>query len=140
VRVHHHLEETIMTAPVYGNVAWFEIATDDPDGAQRFYGEVFGWQAAADEHSSEAGMDYRLITTPGGSTPVGGILGTDGAAPAHAVFSIAVRDVAEVCASVERLGGEIVVQHAASDNGPANAYLRDPAGNLFGVFSPPAAA
>ncbi|MFD8079647.1 VOC family protein [Streptomyces sp. NPDC059718] len=129
-----------MTAPAYGTVAWFEIATDDPDGAQRFYGEVFGWRVAADEHSDEAGMDYRLITTPGGSAPVGGILGTGGTAPAHAVFSIAVRDVAGVCVAVEQLGGTVVVQHAASDNGPANAYLRDPAGNLFGVFSPPSSS
>lgn len=129
-----------MTAPVYGTVAWFEIATDDPDGAQHFYSEVFGWRVATDEHSSEAGMDYRLITTPGGGAPMGGILGTGGTAPAHAVFSIAVRDVAEVCAAVERVGGTVVVRHAASDSGPAHAYLRDPAGNLFGVFCPPAGA
>ncbi|WP_326644206.1 hypothetical protein OG884_09560 [Streptosporangium sp. NBC_01755] len=56
------------------------------------------------------------------------------------MFSIAVRDVAAVCAAVERLGGTVVLQQAASGDGPANAYLRDPAGNLFGVFSPPTLA
>ncbi|MEV4751828.1 VOC family protein [Streptosporangium sp. NPDC049248] len=129
-----------MTTPAYGSVAWFEIATDDPDRARRFYGELFGWQITGDEQADEAGMDYRLITTGHGGAPVGGILGVGSTNSGHAVFSIAVRDVAAVCASVERLGGTVVLQHAASGDGPANAYLRDPAGNLFGVFSPPTLA
>ncbi|WP_433372169.1 VOC family protein [Streptosporangium sp. CA-115845] len=123
-----------MTVPAHNSVAWFEIATDDPDGAERFYGEVFGWRA-----TREAGeMDYRLITTPAGGAPAGGILGTDGRMPGHAVFSVAVPDVAAVCAATERLGGIVVARHDAAEGGPANAYLRDPAGNLFGVFAPPA--
>ncbi|GIH27144.1 glyoxalase [Acrocarpospora phusangensis] len=117
-----------MTA--YNTVAWFEIATDDPDAAERFYGETFGWKFNAD-----TGMDYRLITTDGGA-PSGGILGTGGTMPKHAVFSVAVEDVAAVCKTVEQLGGRVVVQYAASESAPANAYLLDPAGNLFGVFTP----
>ncbi|MBA9001984.1 VOC family protein [Thermomonospora cellulosilytica] len=139
-QAHAFFLEMTMSMPPYGSVAWFEIATDDPDAAQRFYGEVFGWQVAADPQAGEAGTDYRLITTAGGDAPAGGILGTGGTMPGHAVFSVAVRDVQEVCASVERLGGTVVARHEASEGGPANAYLRDPSGNLFGVFSPPAEA
>ncbi|GAA1008316.1 glyoxalase [Acrocarpospora pleiomorpha] len=127
-------QELIMTVPAYGSLAWFEIATDDPDTAERFYGELFGWQITSDD----AGMDYRLITTTDGGAPTGGIMATEGRK--HAVFSIAVQDVAAACTTVEKLGGTVVEQHAASESGPANAYLLDPAGNLFGVFAPPSSS
>ena len=26
-----------------GAVTWFEIGTPDPEGARRFYGDLFGW-------------------------------------------------------------------------------------------------
>lgn len=126
-----------MTAPEYGSIAWFEIAASDPDAAQQFYGELFGWQIAPDKQAADAGLDYRMITAEGGDAPAGGILGVGPATPGHAVFSIAVRDVAAVCAATRRLGGTVVGEHAAADGGPANAYLRDPSGNLFGIFSPP---
>lgn len=122
---------------MWGTVAWFEIATADPDAAQTFYGEVFGWRAVKDEKGAAAGMDYRLITAAGATAPAGGIMATNGAMPGHAVFTVAVRDVAETCATVERLGGTVVARHEASESGPANAYVRDPAGNLFGLFTPP---
>ncbi|MFI6816059.1 VOC family protein [Nonomuraea sp. NPDC050328] len=126
-----------MTITMYGTVAWFEIAADNLDDAQHFYEQMFGWQISKDEHGVAAGPEYRLITTPGGEAPAGGLRGTTTATPGHAVFSIAVQDVAQTCAEAERLGGNLTVVHQASDTGPANAYLRDPAGNLFGVFSPP---
>jgi hypothetical protein len=117
-------------------VGWFEVATDDPDGAQRFYGELFGWTFNPDPDAAKVGMDYRLVTYPGEERPVGGVFGTKGGFPNHAVFSIVVADVAEACASAEKLGGEVVQTVTEPEAGPAFAYLRDPAGNLFGIFSP----
>jgi hypothetical protein len=118
-------------------VAWFEVATGDAEGAQEFYGELFGWRFAADPDAASAGMDYRLISYPGGERPVGGIFGTGGAQPDHAVFSVAVADVAETCARAEKLGGTVVHSETKPEVGPAFAYLRDRAGNLIGIFTPP---
>ena len=28
-----------------GTPSWVDLSTPDPDGAQRFYGELFGWEA-----------------------------------------------------------------------------------------------
>lgn len=127
-----------MSSPAAGSVGWIEVATPDPDAAERFYGELFGWRIAADEAAADAGIDYRIAVTASGQGPIGGVTAVPDAGASHAVFSIVVPDVAAACASAERLGGTVVEQHAASGTGPANAYLRDPAGNLFGVFTPPA--
>lgn len=121
----------------HNTVAWFEVATDDPDSAQHFYGELLGWTFATDPDAARAGMDYRLITYSEGDRPVGGIFATGGAFPNHAVFSIAVVDVAEACAKAEKLGATIVRTVTEPEAGPPFAYLRDPSGNLFGIFSPP---
>jgi predicted enzyme related to lactoylglutathione lyase len=129
-----------MTTPAPGTLAWFEIATSDPDGAQKFYGSLFDWTFAADAPAAAGGMDYRNITASGSDGPMGGVFGTDANTPGHAVFYILVADVAATCADAEQLGGSVVGKHLDPGPGaPAFAYLRDPSGNQFGVFSPPAA-
>ena len=48
-------------------------------------------------------------------------------------------EVATSDPDAEQLGGTVVGKHLDPGPGaPAFAYLRDPAGNQFGVFSPPA--
>jgi hypothetical protein len=91
----------------HNTVAWFEVATGDADAAQEFYGELFGWAFAADPDAASAGMDYRLITYPGGGQPVGGSFATGGSLPDHAVFSVAVADITETCSQAEKLGGTV---------------------------------
>jgi len=125
--------------PAPGTVAWFEIATDDPGAAEKFYGGLFDWTFATDEASEAGGLDYRLVTAPGGGAPSGGIFGTGGQLPGHAVFSVLVADVAATCAAAEELGGTVESKHLDVGPGvPSFAYLRDPAGNRISVFSPPA--
>lgn len=130
-----------MTAPVPapGSLAWFEVATADPDAAEQFYGKLFDWAFAPDPVSAGLGMDYRITTGPTADTPMGGITKTEEGMPDHAVFYILVTDVAATCATAVELGGSVVAKDESPPAGPAFAYLRDPAGSLFGVFTPPAA-
>jgi predicted enzyme related to lactoylglutathione lyase len=122
-----------MTTPAPGSLAWFEVATSDPDGAAKFYGSLFDWTFDADGPAASAGMDYRNITASGADGPMGGIFGTGGQLPDHAVFYIVVADAGQ-------LGGSVVSKHLDPGPGaPTFAYLRDPSGNQFGVFTPPAA-
>jgi uncharacterized protein len=118
-------------------VTWFEVATGDADGAQEFYGELFGWAFAPDPNAASMGMDYRVISYPGEDRPAGGIFGTGGSMPEHAVFSVAVPDVGETCTRAEKLGGTVVSAVTEPAAGPAFAYLKDRSGNLFGIFTPP---
>ena len=119
-------------------LAWFEVATDDPDTATSFYADLFGWTFSPFADPETTGIDYRVATLPGSDNPFGGVLATGGAMPGHAVFYIAVPDVDDACEAAERLGGKVVSKEAAPVAGPPFAYLRDPVGSLFGVFTPPA--
>jgi len=118
-------------------LAWFEVATDDPDTAASFYADLFGWTFSPIADPATTGMDYRVAALPGGA-PFGGVAATGGAMPGHGIFYIAVTDVAATCTAVERLGGKVVSKEVAPPVGPPFAYLRDPVGSLFGVFTPPA--
>ena len=120
------------------SLAWFEVATDDPDTATSFYADLFGWTFAPFADPATTGADYRVATLPGDGAPFGGVVATGGAMPAHAVFYIAVSDVAATCAVSEQLGGNVVHVELAPPAGPPFAYLRDPVGSLFGVFTPQA--
>jgi uncharacterized protein len=112
-------------------VNWFEVATDDPEGAQKFYGGLFGWTFAPGD---EGPIDYRMIGRPGGQEPVGGLYNTKGELPAHAIFHVQVADVEAACARSEELGGKVVTKVIGEGPGTDFAYLRDTSGSLFGVY------
>lgn len=117
-------------------IGWFEIGTDDPAAAERFYGELFGWTFADDPDSN---MPYRIVTTPADGSIQGGVSDTDGALPSYSIFYVLVPDVAQACRRAEAGGGKVLVPAASNDVGLTFAHLADPAGNHFGVFTPPAA-
>ena len=111
---------------VTNNVDWFQIGTDQPAAAERFYGDVFGWTFAGDD-------SYRLVTTPGAAGPGGGLV----AIPAgHAIFYIHVADVAEACRAAEAAGGKVLVAPQDGGSGLIFAHLLDPGGNHIGVYAP----
>jgi predicted enzyme related to lactoylglutathione lyase len=123
-----------MSEPAYNTVDWFEIGTDDPEAAQRFYGELFGWSSHKDE--SDTTMDYRLITAAKADRPSGGILNTGGKFPNYAIFYVLVKDVAATVAKAERLGAKALVPPTTAPDGLVFAQLHDPAGNQIGIFRP----
>ena len=118
-----------------GAVGWVQIGTDDPKAAKRFYGELFDWTFIADPN---AGGRYDLITFPGFDAPRGGLMDTEGESPNHAIFMIVVADVRASVAAAEKLGGKVAVPPTTTPTGLVFAELLDPAGNHFGVFTPPA--
>jgi uncharacterized protein len=124
--------------PGINGIAWFEIGTDDPAGAERFYGEVFGWTVAHDDTKS-TDPAYQILTTGGGKGLPGGLFATKGAMPNYAVFTVLVEDVAATCRQVEAAGGQVQRAPAVNPVGVTFAHLLDPAGNHFAVFTPPSA-
>lgn len=116
-------------------IGWFEIGTDDTAAAERFYGRVFGWTFADDPDSN---VPYRIVSTPAFGSIHGGVFGTGGTVPSYAIFYVQVGDVASACRRAEAAGGKVLVPAASNDAGLTFAHLADPAGNHFGVFTPPA--
>jgi uncharacterized protein len=119
----------------FNGIAWFEIGTDDPAGAEKFYGDVFGWTVGRDEGD---GPGYQVFTAGDGrGLHQGGLLDTGGAMPPYAVFAVHVEDVAETCRRVEAAGGSVHRAPQVSPAGITSAHLLDPKGNQFEVFSTP---
>ena len=120
-----------------GSVGWFEIASADPDRAEAFYSSLFGWSVTP--AGAVAGLDYRRVGTGQGHPVGGGILGTDGKFPSYAIFAVVVADVAAAVEKATALGGSLVNGPITLDSGLVCAYLSDPDGSLFSVFTPPGA-
>jgi uncharacterized protein len=116
-------------------VTFFEIATDDPAGARSFYGDLFGW-------SFENLGPFTMISTGPDDPVMGGIADTTGELPTatprrYTTFYVQVTDVAGSCRQAEELGAKVVVDATPIPTGLVYALVTDPAGNLFGLFSPP---
>jgi uncharacterized protein len=108
-------------------VDWFEVLGSDAGGSQRFYAEIFGWQAEA------AGPGYGMIDTGTAKGIRGGIGG--GQPGIWATVYARVPDVEAVLAKAETLGGSRELGPVAVDDHMQTGALRDPAGNIFGVYS-----
>jgi hypothetical protein len=118
-----------MSTPATNTVTWFEIGAPDVGAAKAFYGPLFGWSFAPDGA-------YTLITAAGAAGPGGGIFDTGGNIPPYAVFVVQVADVAATAAQAEELNGKVVVAPMTLDDGMVVAYLTDPNGSMFALFSP----
>ena len=118
-----------MSTPAPNTVGWFEVGTPDVQAAKDFYGPLFGCTFAPDG-------DYTLITAPGADGPSGGIFNTGGNIPPYAVFVVRVTDVAATAARTEELGGKVVAAPMTLPDGMVIAYLTDPNGSMFALFSP----
>jgi predicted enzyme related to lactoylglutathione lyase len=125
--------------PVVNSIAWFEVGTDDPATAERFYGDVFGWKVAHDDAVSPDPA-YQFFSTGDGEGLRGGLFATKGEMPNYAVFAVLVDDVDVACQKAIAAGGQIQRGPEVNPAGVKFAHLLDPAGNQFSVFTPPARA
>jgi len=118
-------------------IGWFEIGTDEPDRAERFYGDLFGWSFTVED---DGGLPYRAVDTKVAGSIGGGVFPTGGKAPNYAIFYVVVDDVAETCRRAEASGGKVIVPPQTTSNGLTFANLLDPSGSHFGVYTPSAAS
>jgi uncharacterized protein len=118
----------------FNGIAWFEIGTDDSAGAEKFYGDVFGWTVSRDDGDLPG---FQMFTAGDGPGLHAGGLFDIGAQPGYAVFGVRVEDVAETCRRVELAGGRVKEAPRVTPAGITFAHLLDPKGNRFEVFSPP---
>jgi uncharacterized protein len=108
-------------------VDWFEVLGADSDRSSRFYAEIFGWQAG------QAGPGYRMVDT-GSARGIPGGIGTAQQAQWATVYA-RVPDVEAALARAVELGGEREYGPVAVDDHMQTGAVRDPAGNIFGVYS-----
>ena len=113
-------------------VAFFEISSPDHERAQKFYGELFGWQVAADP----AMGGYGLVDTAAGDGAIGGGIGPveDGAADGVRIY-VRVDDLEASLQRAEQLGGTRLVPPTELPAGYGwFALFADPDGNTVGLW------
>jgi len=108
-------------------VDWFEVLGRDAERTRGFYAELFGWKA------NDAGFPgYQMVDTGAGRGIQGG-LGLGEQAQWATVYA-SVPDVEATLARAEELGGSRVYGPTPVDDHMETGALRDPAGNVFGVY------
>ncbi|MDR7279731.1 VOC family protein [Catenuloplanes atrovinosus] len=111
----------VFNAP--GALTWNELSTPDAEGAQRFYGDVFGWTANPG--------DYRTWQSAG--RQIGGLVPIDAPAPARWMVYFGVADCDASTERAIRLGATVAVQPTDIPWGRF-ATLNDPQGAFFSIF------
>jgi predicted enzyme related to lactoylglutathione lyase len=123
-----------------GTWCWSELATRDPEGSERFYGEVFGWQAVAADLGG--GAQYTLWHRAGevapDTVPLAGmsVMGDEWPAdvPPHWSIAFAVDDTDAKAARAEELGASIRMAPFDTPVG-RTAVMADPLGAAFSVIT-----
>jgi uncharacterized protein len=115
-----------------GVFVWDELGTNDADGAQRFYEEVFGWT------TTDMGPEYngyRIFNR--GETGVAGFLKlSEASIPPFWQPYVAVEDTDATLARAGELGGATLMGPMDVPEVGRIAILRDPQGATFGIIKP----
>ncbi len=114
-------------------VAFFEVTSAEPERAQKFYGELFGWQVVA---PPELG-GYALVDTAAGEGAVSGGIGPSQTAGDTGVkLYMRVDDLDGYLVRAEELGGAPLVPPTDLPGGFGRiAIFTDPDGNPVGLWS-----
>jgi predicted enzyme related to lactoylglutathione lyase len=114
----------------HGTPIWYELMTDDPDAAQKFYGAIMAW--TFEKMPGDPSMDYRIASA--GKETVAGISKT----PQHATgmpstwfVYVGVDDVDASAAKVKTLGGKIDIEPTDIPGVGRFAFCTDPQGAHF---------
>ena len=124
-----------------GVPCWVDTLQPDPGAAAAFYGELFGWEAAASlpAEAPAAGLpaEYRLCRLRGrdvaaiGSQPSG----ASQRAPVWGTY-VWVDDPEETASRAAEAGGRVLFEPFDSLDGGRMAVIADPGGAVLGVWRP----
>jgi hypothetical protein len=109
-----------------GNFVWFDLMVDAPAVAHAYYAALFGWSIV--EHCPE----YRMISAAGAG--IGGIAPSGGHAPNHWLPYVTVDDLHATLATVERLGGRVLLAATPIPGTGTFAIIADRQGASIGVI------
>ena len=109
---------------------WYELMTDAPDDAQKFYGSVMGWTFT--NTPAAPARDYRTFTAADGEG-VGGVMQTPDGAPFGPTWAVyfGVTDVDAMAERVKSLGGSIYMEPQDIPGVGRFAFVGDPQGACF---------
>ncbi|MCI0433171.1 MAG: VOC family protein [Gemmatimonadetes bacterium] len=119
--------------PNPGEFSWHELATTDPDGAFRFYSDLFSWNKTGDFDMGPMGV-YQMYGR--GELPLGGMFSKPDEMPVSAwLFYAMVDDVDEGAKRVTANGGQIANGPMEVPGGDRIVQCIDPQGAMFALHS-----
>ena len=116
------------------SVSYFEIQSDHPSAAVKFYAEIFGWKFTKQEGMP---IEYYQIETEGIR---GGLLKRPTETPTYEqgtnafVCSMEVESFDETAQKILDRGGKVALDKFAVPGKCWQGYFLDTAGNTFGIF------
>lgn len=117
----------------HGAVSWSELMTTDPDGAKKFYSQLFGWSMKDMTVSSGA---YSMGQV--GEAAVVGIMSIPpqaaGMPPSWGTY-VTVTDVDSTLKEVEQLGGKVLMPPFDVPNVGRMAVIQDPQGAALSIIT-----
>ena len=111
-----------------GKICYLEIPATDVEVSSAFYVKLFGWKLRVRGDGSRAFDD----TT--GAMSGSWVLGRPPARDPGMLPYVMVENIDRTLEQVRELGGETVTPRMALGPGDSFAILRDPAGNLLGLY------
>jgi uncharacterized protein len=125
-----HIGAGLVNVP--GAFTWNELATRDPDGAERFWTELLGWRFEQISPEPAYWVIYNGERSNGGMRVIGHELPPD--VPAHWIPYFGVDSVDETGAKASEAGGQILLPKTQVWETSGFGVLSDPAGTAFCVF------
>jgi uncharacterized protein len=114
-----------------GTFVWHENVSTDPQRAQDFYTQLFGWEI---EHFKSGDFDYPMISANGQLH--GGFPTVPEGTPAHWVGNVQVDSADETIEKAKAAGGDLLVGPMDIPEVGRYAVLKDPQGAVFVAFQP----
>jgi predicted enzyme related to lactoylglutathione lyase len=111
-------------------IVHFEIPSDEPEKAQNFYKDVFGWK-----FEKWGDEEYYMATTGEKEKPgINGAIMRKRDPNQPVVNTIGVANLDESIAKIEKNGGQIVVPKMPVGDFAVMAYFKDTDGNIMGIY------
>ena len=108
------------------HVVHVEVVGTDGPALQRFYGEAFGWSLDTNNPGGYGMYRDGELTTGIGTADDGGA--------GHVTFYVHADDPNAVLATVQRLGGRVVMPLTEVAPGTTIALFADPEGHVVGIM------
>jgi len=115
-----------------GTPSWVDLSTPDPEGAKRFYGGLFGWDAVDPGPPEETG-GYAMFQLRGKQNAgIGPLMSAE--QPAIWSTYVATDDADAVVARATEAGGMVIVEPMDVMDAGRMAFVMHPAGGAVGVW------
>lgn len=120
---------------VPGTFCWVDLGTTDPDGAKKFYNEIFGW----DYHDEPAGegMVYTMCLKDGKNVGALYLMNEQQKQmniPPHWMSYVAAEDAAETVKKAGEAGGNIIMEVFDVMESGKMGMIQDPDGAMLAIW------